>query len=122
LSLPDEPRFHQDFGIGDLHRALRLFAPRKTKLDQEIYARRLLRLKQKYDNIGKSEFETILRKIMEQVENNYESKPDEIATLTPKVLAHMPNKYGQLSEKDRSMEAMIAYLDGKYQKELGILE
>jgi hypothetical protein len=33
----------------------------------------------------------------------------------------MPHEYGQLSAAERSWEAMIAYLYGKYLKELGAL-
>lgn len=83
---------------------------------------RVMKTAAQYDQIGKKEFEAILHKIMQQVEKNTSADPDEIAEITPKVIDDMPNEYGQLSEENKSMEAMIAYLYGKYLKELGLLE
>jgi len=95
---------------------------RRQIREMEKVVSRVMQTAAKYDNIGKAEFETILRKTMEQVQKNYGSNLDEIAAMTPKVIADMPNEYGQLREEDRSMEAMIAYLYGKYLKELYLLE
>ena len=95
---------------------------RRQLREIEKVVSRVMKTASQYDKIGKAEFETILHKIMQQVEKNTTADPDEIAAKTPKVIEDMPNEYGQLSEEDRSMEAIIAYLYGKYLKELGLLE
>ncbi|MGH7202622.1 MAG: hypothetical protein ACREJB_18590 [Planctomycetaceae bacterium] len=94
---------------------------RRQLRETEKVVSRVMKTAAKYENIGKTEFEAILHKIMQQVEKNTSANPDKIAEATPKVIEDMPNEYGQLSEEDRSMEAMIAYLYVKYLKELGLL-
>jgi BMFP domain-containing protein YqiC len=83
---------------------------------------RVMKTAANYDRIGKAEFEEILRKIMQQVQRNTNVDADEIAAVTSNVIEAMPNEYGLLREEDKSMEAMIAYLYGKYLQELGLLE
>jgi len=95
---------------------------RHRKREMEKVVTRVMETAEKYDQIGKKEFEDILHKIMQQVEKNTSADPDKIIEVTTKVIDDMPNEYGKLSEKDRSMESMIAYLYGKYLKELGVLE
>lgn len=95
---------------------------RHLERETEKVVTRVMETAEKYDQIGKKEFEDILHKIMQQVEKNTSAEPDKIIEVTTKVIDDMPNEYGKLSEKDRSMEAMIAYLYSKYLKELGVLE
>lgn len=95
---------------------------RRQLREMQKVVSRVMKTAAKYDSIGKAEFEAILRKIMQQVEKNTSADPDKIVEVTPKVIDDMPNEYGQLSEEDRSLEAMIAYLYGKYLKELGLLK
>ena len=79
----------------------------------EKVVNRVMKTAAKYNSIGKSEFETILQQIMQQVDRNTSDSPREIAAMTPRVIEDMPKEYGQLREEDRSMEAMIAYLYSK---------
>jgi hypothetical protein len=95
---------------------------RRQVREMEKVVRRVMKTVEKFDQIGKSEFEIILGKVMHQVEKNTGIDPDTIADVTPKVIDDMPNEYGKLPEEARSMEAMIGYLYGKYLKELGVLE
>ena len=95
---------------------------RRQLREMEKVVTRVMRTVANYDCIGKSEFEAILQKIMQQVQRNTNVDADEIAAVTPKVIEAMPNEYGQLSKEERTMEAMIAYLYGKYLKELRLLE
>lgn len=93
---------------------------RELRREMERVVSRVMKTASQYDSIGKTEFEAILRKIMQQVEMNTRANPDRIVELTSKVIDDMPQEYGQLSEEDRSMESMIAYIYGKYLKELGL--
>jgi len=95
---------------------------RNRTTEMEKVVKRVLRTAAKYDNIGKAEFEAILHKVMQQVRRNTGIESDKISHTTKKVLEDMPNEYGQLSEADRTWEALIAYLYNKYLKELGVLE
>jgi hypothetical protein len=95
---------------------------RQQLREMEKVISRVMKTAAKYDSIGKTEFEAILHKIMQQVEKNTSANLDQISALTPKVLADMPKEYGQVSEENRSMEAMVGYLYGKYLKELGLLK
>ena len=95
---------------------------RKHTRETEMVVKRVLKTAAKYDSIGKAEFEAVLNEVMQQVQKNTGIEPDEIAQMTDKVIEDMPKEYGQLSEADRSWEAMIAYLYNKYLKELGVLE
>lgn len=95
---------------------------RRQLREAEKVVSRVMKTAAQYDKIGKAEFEAILHKITQQVEKNTSADPDEIAAMTPKVIDDMPKEYGQLSEEHRSLEAMIAYLYGKYLKELGLLK
>ena len=95
---------------------------RRQLKETEKVVSRVMKTAAKYDNINKTEFETILHKIMRQVGKNTSAKPDQITAVTSKVIEDMPKEYGQLREEDRSMEAMIAYLYCKYLKELNLLK
>ena len=95
---------------------------RKHTRETEMVVKRVLKTAAKYDSIGKAEFEAVLNEVMQQVQENTGIEPDEIAQMTDKVIEDMPKEYGQLSEADRSWEAMITYLYNKYRKELGVLE
>ena len=95
---------------------------RRQVREMEKVVKRVMKTVEKFDQIGKSEFETILGKIMNQVEKNTGVDSDRITEVTPKIIDDMPNEYGQLPEEVRSMEAMIGYLYGKYLKEFGLLE
>lgn len=90
--------------------------------ETENVVKHVLKTAAKYDSVGKAEFEAILHKVMQQVEKNTGIEPDKIARTTDKVIEDMPKEYGQLSEADKSWEAMIAYLYNKYLKELGVIE
>ena len=95
---------------------------RKQRREIEKVIYRVMKTAGKFDQIGKSEFEIILNKIMQQVEKNTDADPEQLTELTPRILDDMPTEYGQLSEEASSMEGLIGYLYGKYLKELGLLE
>lgn len=92
------------------------------RLDEtEQVVSRIMKTVETYDQIGKAEFEAILGRVMEDVHGSTGIAFDRIAGITDKVIQDMPREYGQLSEDLRSWEAMIAYLYGKYLRELGVL-
>jgi len=93
---------------------------RKQTRETEKVVNRVMKTVETFDQLGKSEFEIVLGKITQQVERNTKADPDRIAAVTPKILDDLPNEYGQLGDEARSWEAMIAYLYGKYLKELGV--
>ena len=80
---------------------------------------RVMKTVEQFDRIGKPEFETILQKVIQEVENNTGIDVDQ--TMTRRVIEDFPKEYGQLSEDQRSWDALIAYLYSKYLKELGVL-
>ena len=90
--------------------------------DTEKVVQHVLKTVAKYETIGKAEFEVILSQVMQEVQKNTRLAPDIISGRTEKVIQDMPNEYGQLSERARSWEALIAYLYNKYLKELGVLD
>ena len=94
---------------------------RRQLRETEKVVSRVMKTVAKYESIGKEEFQSILHKVMQQVQENTGIEPDKISEMTSKVIEDMPNEYGQLSEEVRSWEAMIAYLYSKYLKELGVL-
>ena len=95
---------------------------RNRTTETEKVVKHVLKTASKYDSIGKAEFEVILHKVKRQVRRNTGIESDTISQTTKKVLEDMPNEYGQLSEADRTWEALIAYLYHKYLRELGVLE
>lgn len=57
---------------------------------------------------------------MQEVENNTDYKPEEILSKAPTVIDAMPSsECAQLSESERTWEALIAWLYNKYLEELG---
>lgn len=77
---------------------------------------------EEYDHIGKAEFEEILHKLVQQVHKNTGIDMARVAGATPTVISDMPREYGQLSNEQRSWEAMIGYLYAKHLQVLGVLE
>lgn len=92
---------------------------RNKATETEKVVERVMRKVNSFDNIGKNEFEDILSDIMQEVENNTNYKPEDILSKAPKVIEDMPKEYGQLSESERSWEAMIDWIYNKYLRELG---
>lgn len=93
---------------------------RQHARDTEAVIRQVMKTVTEYDKIGKTEFETILHQIMEQVQKNTGMEPESIAQVTTRVIDDLPKEYGALSERQRSWEALIAYLYTKYLRELGV--
>lgn len=87
----------------------------------EAVVRRLMRKVNKYDQIGKQEFEEMLHQVVQEVSRNTGLSLEEVGEKTGKVIDDLPHEYGQLPESQRSWEAMIAYHYGKHLKELGKL-
>jgi len=77
---------------------------------------------EKFDHIGKEQFEIILDKVIHQVRKNSKIDQISIKALTPQVIEDMPREFGQLNQEERSTESLIAYLYNKYLQELGILD
>ena len=94
---------------------------RKIRRETDRVVKKVLKLVEHYDTIGKKEFESVLDKVIEHVHKNTGLDMQIIAQKTNKLVQDLPNEYGHLSEKQRSWEAMIAYLYLKYLKELDIL-
>lgn len=95
---------------------------RKIRRETEKVIKKVLRLVEGYETIGKKEFETILDKVIEHVHGNTGLSMQVIGQKTETVLRDFPQEYGQVSEEARSWEAIIAYLYTKYLRELGMLE
>ena len=81
---------------------------------------RIMKTVEEYDEIGKKEFVSILRLVMEEVHSNTDIDVERINGTTEKVITAMPKEYGQLSKRQRSRRAMIDYLYVKYLDELGV--
>ena len=95
---------------------------RKIRRETQRVVHKILRLVESYDTIGKTEFETILDQVIEQVHRNTGLSIEVIGQKTPTVVQALPQEYGQLPEEARSWEAMITYLYLKYLRELGVLK
>ncbi len=95
---------------------------RKIRRETERVVKKVLRLVESYETIGKKEFEAIRDKVIEHVHRNTGLSMQVIGQKTETVLRDFPQEYGQLSEEARSWEAIIAYLYTKYLRELGMLE
>ena len=95
---------------------------RKIRRETERVVKRVLRLVESHETIGKKEFEAILDKVIEHVDRNTGLSMEVIGKKTETVLRDLPHEYGQLREEARSWEALIAYLYTKYLRELGVLE
>lgn len=87
--------------------------------ETERVVARIMKTVESFDRIGKSEFETILRLVIQEVENNSGAEVDQ--TTTNRVIEDLPNEFGQLPEAVRTHESMIAYLYTKYLQVLGVL-
>ncbi len=94
---------------------------RKIKRETERVVKKVLRLVESYETIGKEEFEAVLRKVIEHVHQNTGLSMQVIMQKTDKVIRDLPAEYGRLSEEVRSWEAIIAYLYTKYLRELSVL-
>ena len=95
---------------------------RKHLREADQVIRRVMKIVEKSDHIGKAEFEKILRKVAQQVHKNTGIEPAQIAEATHTVIEDLPQEYGQLSDEQRSWEALIGYLYLKHLKVLGVLE
>ena len=95
---------------------------RKIRRETERVVKKVLRLVESYETIGKKEFEAILDKVIEYVHRNTGLSMQVIGQKTETVLRDFPQEYGQLSEEARSWEAIITYLYTKYLRELGMVE
>jgi len=94
---------------------------RKIRRETERVVKKVFRLVEGYETIGKEEFEAILHKVIEHVHKNTGLSMQVIIQKTDKVIRDLPEEYGRLSEEIRSWEAIITYLYTKYLRELGIL-
>src|SRR4051812_43953015 len=95
---------------------------RKIRRETQRVVQKILKLVQGYETIGKTEFETILDHVIEQVHYNTGLSLEVIGQKTPTVVQALPQEYGQLPEEARSWEAMLTYLYLKYLRELGVLK
>lgn len=90
--------------------------------DMEQVVRRVMKSVEKYDKIGKAEFEAILGQVVQEVQKSTGFDRDRVSAATPKVIDDMPREYGQLSNEQRSWDAMIGYLYAKHLQVLGVLK
>jgi hypothetical protein len=93
---------------------------RKSRRETQRVVRKILKLVQSYDTIGKAEFAMILDHVIEHVHRNTGLSREVIGQQTPTVLQALPQDYGHLPEEACSWEAMIAYLYLTYLRELGV--
>lgn len=90
--------------------------------DMEQVVRRVMKSVAKYDKIGKAEFEAILGEVVHEVQKSTGFDRARVAAATPKVIDDIPREYGQLSDEQRSWDAMIGYLYAKHLQVLGVLK
>jgi hypothetical protein len=89
--------------------------------DMEQVVHRVMKSVAKYDKIGKAEFEAILGEVVHEVQKRTGFDRARVAAATPTVIDDMPREYGQLSNEQRSWDAMIGYLYAKHLQVLGVL-
>lgn len=95
---------------------------RQIKRDTKKVVRKILKLVEKHDTIGREEVQAINLQIMEHVHKNTGIGMGQIVEKMGKVLQDLPHEYGQLDEESRSWDAFTTYLYLKYLKELGLLK
>lgn len=95
---------------------------REQVRETEKVVRRVMKTVEKYDHVGKAEFEEMLQKVVEQVHKNTGIEMARITEATQTVISDMPHEYGLLSEEQRSWEAMIGYLYAKHLQVLGVVK
>lgn len=78
--------------------------------ETEQVVKRVMKTVRKYDRIGNAEFEIILGQVMDEVHGSTGIEEAQITGVTDKVISDMPCEYGQISEEQRSREAMTGYL------------
>jgi hypothetical protein len=94
---------------------------RKTRRDTEKVVKKVLKLVEQFDTIGREEFSAVNRKVMEQVSRNTGITMEQVIQKMSAVIDALPNEYGQIDDNLKSWDALIAYLYVKYLKELGRL-
>ena len=94
---------------------------RQIRRDTEKVVRKVFRIVQKQDTIGKQEFEAVNRKVIEYVSKHTGIAMEEVVAKMNVVIKDLPQEYGQLDPTLKSWETLIAYLYTKYLKELGML-
>jgi hypothetical protein len=99
-----------------------IMSERKRLRETDQVVRRVMKIVEKSDHIGKAEFEKMLRKIAQEVHKNTGMEPAQIAEATQTAINDLPHEYGQLTDEQRSWEALIGYLYLKHLKVLGVLE
>lgn len=72
------------------------------------------------DAMDKQTFERLLDGVIVQVAKNRRMDIDQVAIATDRVIAEMPEDYGQLADEMKSWETLIAFLYLKYQQVLGV--
>jgi hypothetical protein len=95
---------------------------REERRETERVVRKVMRVVEKFDSIGKDEFSAINRKIIDYVHKNRGIPIDQVVSVMSKVMADLPKEYGLLDKEMRSWEAVIAYLYLKYLTELGVAQ
>ena len=92
----------------------------REKLDRELQrvVDRVLPLTSTGLAISKEKFEVILGEIMSCVDEKTGAGVERIGQVKAKVLADLPNEYGRLDARERSWQALIAYLYTKFLREL----
>lgn len=94
---------------------------RKIRRETERVVKKVLKVVQGHESIGKEEFGIILSSIVEHVHKNTGVAVKEITQKTRQVLRELPEEYRRSNGDERSREAMITYLYTKYLRELGLL-
>lgn len=90
--------------------------------DVEQVVRRVMKTVEKYDQVGKAEFEAILGEVVHEVQKSTGFDRARVAAATPTVIDDMPREYGRLSNEQRTWGAMIGYLYAKHLQVLGALK
>lgn len=87
--------------------------------EMERAVRRVMKAVETYESIGKSEFEDILNKVIDEVQLSTGIDRGRVAAITPKVIDDMLRQFGPVSDEQRSWDALIGYLYTKHMRALG---
>lgn len=93
---------------------------RRKRLEREVQRvlKRVLPLVPTGRKVEKADFEIILGEVMACVQEKTGASVEQLGQLKFKVLGDLPNEYGRLDERERSLPVLIGYLYSKYLREL----
>jgi hypothetical protein len=87
---------------------------KQTEREMRRVVSRVLPLVPDGRRVVKAEFEAILGEVLACVQEKTGASDEQLRRVTDKVLADLPNEYGQMDERARTWPALIRYLYSKH--------